>query len=770
MDMNLPSIPLIVLDTETTGFVPRVHRIIEFASVLVRGGKVADTYEHLFFADEIPPHVEVLTRIRTADVLTAPKIEDRLEEILSHLPPDALLIGQNLSFDLSMLKGAGIDLTDRPWIDTSMLASIVFPELESYSLGYLSAVLQLNHEPQHRALGDVHATLELLEKCWERLSSLTPAMHKEALAIMGKSSPGYRQLFGGLPAGKAKKKPSWLQFVKKPPEDEGSAMATLRTPAKETVLLQEEDLDPHRLASFTRAAAQDASATHWLAVKNIDAFVRRTPHILSTDTIRVIYPPSHLLDPAAAARLMEKPELTADEATVALKLAWYEPRTRNDFPLHGGEDAVWYGKLSCTETSEPYLAQLQKLPHAVLIDHRQLLRFLASPEQPAEAVLGKKAHVIVDDASMLEDTATKAYGWLCAVDDLRAASQGHPLLTRFTDLLQLWIEKVRQSQDIRYLSPSDLAASDAKGLREQLETVKREDLPPQTQRQLEHLGSILSPENLQGRFAWIEKRQNGSQTVQSVPERIAQLLQDTLYHHFATTLLIPPGSADTLTEIAPPSGKVTVEPLDASSPTVPISFPVACSADEILRVPPAGKTIVLLGSRGSIETLYVKHMERLETQGVTLICQGLNGGQGRMQAEFLAAPAPTLWLITPWTFEGIDLPPGSVDHLIIGSLPFDYYSHPVLSRRAAHYRDSFIDYFFPRLLHRLFRLLRTFCHFKTAAADVRVLDDRIRTKEYGKKVVTYLLRFTGEKAAEKTPPLAAKKVKKTAKEGQLPLF
>lgn len=54
--MKLPPFSFAVLDTETTGFVPKVHRVIEYAGVRIEGGEVVDTQEHLFAIDsEIPP-------------------------------------------------------------------------------------------------------------------------------------------------------------------------------------------------------------------------------------------------------------------------------------------------------------------------------------------------------------------------------------------------------------------------------------------------------------------------------------------------------------------------------------------------------------------------------------------------------------------------------------------------------------------------------------------------------------------------------------------
>ena len=46
--MQLPDVPFVVLDAETTGFIPRVNRVIEFALVSVEGGKVVKEYEQLF--------------------------------------------------------------------------------------------------------------------------------------------------------------------------------------------------------------------------------------------------------------------------------------------------------------------------------------------------------------------------------------------------------------------------------------------------------------------------------------------------------------------------------------------------------------------------------------------------------------------------------------------------------------------------------------------------------------------------------------------------
>src|SRR5688572_15343674 len=108
--MPLPDLDLVVLDTETTGFIPKVNRVIEFASVRVRGGEVIDTYEQLIaIPDEVPQIVQVLTRIKPDTLAGKPPMDDVREAIAAHIGEETLIVGQNVGFDIRMLRGEGID-------------------------------------------------------------------------------------------------------------------------------------------------------------------------------------------------------------------------------------------------------------------------------------------------------------------------------------------------------------------------------------------------------------------------------------------------------------------------------------------------------------------------------------------------------------------------------------------------------------------------------------------------------------------------------------
>ena len=749
--MQFPEIPLVVLDTETTGFVPRVHHIIEYASMRIEGGKVVDEYEQLIHIDEpVPDHIDALTRISTADLEGKPDFDAVRDEITKRLGPDTLIVGQNVSFDIGMLKGEGIDISDRPWIDTSMLASLVFPEFESYSLGYMSTILGLNHTPVHRALGDVRATMELFSQIWERLLELPPEMMEQAKEIMGKSSPGYAQLFAALPKATATKNPTWISAISKDEKTIGKTHdITLKKPAIGSVELMEEPAAPGVLQSVLDAAVKDTSTVHWIAVKNLESTVQR---LNVPDGARVLYPPFLLIDPEGASALAAQDVFTADEATLTLKINWYEATSQSDFPIHGDEQAIWSGKLACTDESPLYTEQFKDLPSVILLDHRQLLSFLADPEHTAHGALNDEAHIIIDDASMLEDTATKAYGWYCNLDNLRAAAEGNDEFTKFVDLVAIWAEKTRDTQDIRYLAPSDLGKPEATGLHAQLETImQRDDISPAIMRQLSHLDNILDVHNLRGRITYIEQRFNGSVVVQGVPEKISLFLKQHLYKTYPTTLLTPPNSANLLMEILPLETDKTVNTsiCDIVAPNMNLAFRDECELKDLVADPPTGKTIVLVNSKRTIDDAFVKYSKQLEANNIEMICQGFSGGIGRTRAAFIAADKPALWLLTPWAYEGVSLPTGVADTLCLFALPFDHPSHAILSIRAGHYSEPFMAYSLPRMMHRLFRLMRTFSTQCDGIGEVLVMDNRIATKRYGSVVKKYLETFAAGSVKEK---------------------
>ncbi|HLC76428.1 MAG TPA: exonuclease domain-containing protein [Candidatus Peribacterales bacterium] len=710
--MPFPHFPFVVLDTETTGLIPRSDRIIELALLRFEDGEKVAEYEGLYSVPTaISPVARALTRISPEDLSGKPAFES---EKVKKLIDGAVIIGQNILFDLGMLKGEGMELDGHPWIDSAILASIVFPEAKSYSLGYLSEFLGLPHEPKHRAMGDVIATTALLEKVWARMQELPHETIQTIKSFAERGPEGYAAWCAEM-TGNGKTPPEWLSSYT--PRNNG----------------KKKDAPVLSVCGSSKYVHSKGKKT-WLAVKNLDAFLSEN----DSGEFTPVFAPPFLLNPESRDAFLTQSTFTADELTLAIKLHLYSPIHHRDFPLHGTERDVWNGKLACTKESVAYGEQF-KAAENILLDHRQLFELLLHAHTHAPE---KGEFIIIDDASMLEDTATKALKWSCSTDPLRAAAVQHGELTSFLDAYQMWLEHVRNFQEVRYLVSADLTSKEARGLNERLEqligTLQTAPLQELAMEQLGDLQKILNPKNLQGRIAFIEQYRDGGQILQSAPLDLAEQLRALLYARCDTLLILPPGERAEFAPIIPvdAEGEIITEKLPAKPP---LRYASAEFTIERLLPRTDGRVICLVSSKRTIEELYVKNVEALEVLGIGLIAQGLSGGQGRMQAEFQTAGERVVWMMTPWMYEGIELPPEFVDHLWIHSLPFDHPSNAILSARSEHYGSKAFDlYFVPRLLQRLFRLFRTYSKHRKADGDILILDQRLQTKSYGKRVMEYM--------------------------------
>ncbi|MCU0270841.1 MAG: DEDD exonuclease domain-containing protein [Acidimicrobiales bacterium] len=178
-DLGTPlhDVTFCVLDLETTGASARTCAITEIGAVKVRGGMCLGTFQTLVNPGQaIPPAITVLTGITEAMVVPAPRIESVLPSLLEFLG-QSVVVGHNVRFDLSFLQAALAQtgyprLTNRS-IDTCALARrLVRDEVPNCRLGTLAERLRLDHRPNHRALDDALATVDLLHALLERVGNL----------------------------------------------------------------------------------------------------------------------------------------------------------------------------------------------------------------------------------------------------------------------------------------------------------------------------------------------------------------------------------------------------------------------------------------------------------------------------------------------------------------------------------------------------------------------------------------------------------------------
>ncbi len=157
-----------VVDLETTGSLIGVDEIIEIGLVLVQGGKVREQFSTLVRAGRrVPPWVENLTGIRTDDLATAPCFSD-LAPTLAGLLSDAVFVAHDIRFDLPFLRWEflrrGLTVPPVTGLCTLCLSEMLWPELESRSLGDLARHFRVPLQKPHRADQDASATAGILQE------------------------------------------------------------------------------------------------------------------------------------------------------------------------------------------------------------------------------------------------------------------------------------------------------------------------------------------------------------------------------------------------------------------------------------------------------------------------------------------------------------------------------------------------------------------------------------------------------------------------------
>ena len=179
-DRKLSETTFAVLDLETSGGSPRLGAgITEIGVVKVKGGQILGTFQS--FVDPghaLPYFITELTGITDQMLVSAPFIDEILPTLFEFLgnPDETVVVAHNSPFDLSFLKAASvtheIDWPEYVTVDTARLARAVLErdEVINCKLSTLSQFFGATTSPNHRALDDALATVDVLHGLIERLA------------------------------------------------------------------------------------------------------------------------------------------------------------------------------------------------------------------------------------------------------------------------------------------------------------------------------------------------------------------------------------------------------------------------------------------------------------------------------------------------------------------------------------------------------------------------------------------------------------------------
>ena len=174
-ERRLADIEFAVVDVETTGGSPaRGDRIVEFASVRMRNGRITGGFETLVNPGfSIPRWITGLTGIDNELVEPAPRfgeIADRVREELS----ERVFVAHNVGFDWRFvseeLRMSSSEVPTGDRLCTVKLARRVVPGLKRRGLDSLARYYGVEIDDRHRAGGDARATATILARMLDEAS------------------------------------------------------------------------------------------------------------------------------------------------------------------------------------------------------------------------------------------------------------------------------------------------------------------------------------------------------------------------------------------------------------------------------------------------------------------------------------------------------------------------------------------------------------------------------------------------------------------------
>ncbi len=205
----LRDITFCVVDLETTGGSAQAGSMItEVGAVKIRGGEVLGEFQTLVNPrTEIPAFIAVLTGISNSMVADSPSIESVLPAFLE-FAAGTVLVAHNAPFDVGFLRHFA-EQQDRAWpafevVDTAVLARRVITrdDAPNCKLSSLARAFGSATTPNHRALSDARATVDVLHGLMERIGGMGVQTLEELQTFSSRVSPAQRRkrhLADGLP-------------------------------------------------------------------------------------------------------------------------------------------------------------------------------------------------------------------------------------------------------------------------------------------------------------------------------------------------------------------------------------------------------------------------------------------------------------------------------------------------------------------------------------------------------------------------------------------
>jgi len=249
---------------------------------------------------------------------------------------------------------------------------------------------------------------------------------------------------------------------------------------------------------------------------------------------------------------------------------------------------------------------------------------------------------------------------------------------------------------------------------------------------------------------WLSQWPSGMLTFNSAPLHIGSMMADMLFSRKGSVILTGatlstsgsfdyfrnrvglPESAEVLLGSPfdyPNAVQVILTP-DVPEPDSPGYQKAAHQAILELAKATQGHTLVLFTSNAALRATRLGIKEDLESMGVQVLGQGIDGSPRQIVQAFAKNPR-TVLLGTSSFWEGVDLPAGLLKALVVMRIPFNVPTDPVFAARYQLFEDPFNQYAVPQAVLRFRQGFGRLIRRQGDRGTVLVLDGRIRTRGYG---------------------------------------
>ncbi len=758
----------IALDLETTGFNPNENKIIEFGAVKFDLSGKKETLR--FFVNPgiiLPQLITHITNITDEDLKTAVPFDQKTEEVKNFIK-DLPIIGHNIQFDINFLESNNIKISN-PTYDTQQLASIIMPNMASYSLEILSQKLKLTHREKHRALDDSIATMELFIKLIKEFENLDPEILQKIQNLSQKSKWDFKDILDTIkPKNIARKKST---TILNPPKE------TSINPDYEKILNQESPTLIEAIPPYTdliKYLATKSSPDTYIA---IPYHLFRHIHNEIPDTVAKIDSPTNYVSLQRLEEFSQKQYFENHELIALLKYIIWKEQTRTGLLsevalFHEEHDTI--SKVNIDENianpKEEFFfkkALEQDKSSPALCTHQYII------ENPPQ----NKNLIIIDFENFIRSLHRNLSIYLKLepiISLLKSLQELHPenqtvqtLITKATilfGLLGIIFEKFNDQNifaarstvnetilQTREWTESQKSLTNLIEISQELVEIKNEKTLGylcQWKNALKGLHEILQTPNINTHLVWLEKDQNANIVLRKMPYSFKAELQNILnknknYQIIDETLDLE-DEGKFIKEFSGLQESASVQKLTKNRENLQIFITKDTDGSDKNKIPnflidyyqkTSKKIAIIFSAKRDLEFMTLK----LSQANMPVLPQ-LAGSLGKIQEHFLNEKTDNelpILLVTPYIWDNFEYQ-NEFDTVFIYKIPFEPPSDPHLVALSQNYENAFMELQVPRAIIQTKKIINRLSTNESSDKKIIILDPRLTTKDYGKSFIRNL--------------------------------